>query len=239
MRDKIAEMDEDYKNGGERFLGAFMMLIGYVGPFALIFWVGSDLGKYYSPVMDTIPAYGLAYTLECIVAGCTLAMGRAFGDITNGKPNFGKFSLVTAIWLILNLSSAFGIYMVMSAMPSSHSWLGTLGLVIRVAAIALCDLGCAAILMFRGQSMQKHIESIRKRASAIGELADAKRQIEEADKNAALRDQMMRATLKIQEDLSAKIGDAVSLVMSSILEKMEKALKDDDQGANEKRYGRR
>jgi len=38
-----------------------------------------------------------------------------------------------------------------------------------------------------------------------------KRQIEEADKNAALRDQMMKATLAIQEDLSQKIGEAVSM----------------------------
>ena len=50
---------------------------------------------------------------------------------------------------------------------------------------------------------------------------------------------MMKATLKIQEDLSGKIGEAVSMVMSSILEKMEKALKEDDQGKNERGYGRR
>jgi hypothetical protein len=91
--------------------------------------------------------------------------------------------------------------------------------------------------MFKGRSIQKHIESIKKRATAIGELSDAQRSIEEADKNAALRDQMMRSTLKIQEDLSGKIGDAVSMVMTSILEKMEKALKEDEK--NERGYGRR
>ena len=66
-------------------------------------------------------------------------------------------------------------------------------------------------------SLQKHIESIRKRASAIGELADAQRQTEEADKNAALRDQMMKSTLRIQEDLSQKIGEAVSVNLGIIL----------------------
>jgi hypothetical protein len=95
------------------------------------------------------------------------------------------------------------------------------------------------VLMFKGRSIQKHIESIRKRATAISELADAQRGIEEADKNAALREQMMQSTLKIQEDLSSKIGEAVSMVMESILDKMEKALKDDSQGRNERGYGRK
>jgi hypothetical protein len=93
--------------------------------------------------------------------------------------------------------------------------------------------------MFKGMSLQKHIESIRKRATAIGELADAQRQIEEADKNAALRDQMMKATLKIQEDLSQKIGESVSMVMSAIMEKMEKVLKEDEKDKNDRGFGRR
>src|ERR1051326_1103271 len=109
-------------------------------------------------------------------------------------------------------------------------------MVIRVVAVALADLGCSSVLMFKGRSLQKHIESIRKRATAIGELADAQRGIEEADKNAALREQMMRATLKIQEDLSQKIGEAVSMVMTSILEKLEKDLK--AEGKNDSGYGR-
>src|SRR5204863_4670044 len=75
MRDKVAEFDEDYKGMGERFLGFFMQVVGYLGPFALVLWIGSDLGKYYAPVMDTIPAYGLAYTMECIIAACTIALG--------------------------------------------------------------------------------------------------------------------------------------------------------------------
>jgi len=71
-------------------------------------------------------------------------------------------------------------------------------------------------------------------------LADAQRQTEEADKNAALREQMMKSTLKIQEDLSQKIGEAVSMVMSSIMDRMEKALKDDgDSGKQERGFGRR
>jgi len=52
MRDKVAEFDEDYKGVGERLLGVFMQIVGYLGPFALVFWIGSDLGKYYAPVMD-------------------------------------------------------------------------------------------------------------------------------------------------------------------------------------------
>ena len=47
----------------------------------------------------------------------------------------------------------------------------------------------------------------------------------------------MKATLKIQEDLSAKIGEAVSMVMSSIMERMEKSLREDDK--NERGFGRR
>jgi hypothetical protein len=239
LREKVEEFDEDYKNIGERLLGFFMLFIGHLGPFALVLWIGSPLGAYYAPVMETVPAYGLAYTLECIIAGCTIAMGRAFAEIASGKANWGKLSLVVAIWLVLNASSAFGVYLVMSALPGVHTQIGTISMIVRVTAIALGDLGCSAMLMFRGQSMQKHIEGIKKRASAISELADAERSMVEADKNAALREQMMQATLKIQEDLSRNIGQAVSMVMQSILEKMEKALKEDDQGKNERGYGRR
>lgn len=236
MRDKVAEFDEDYKGMGERFLGFFMQVVGYLGPFALVIWIGSDLGKYYAPVMDIIPAYGLAYTMECIIAACTIAMGRSWGEIASGKANWGRMCSIMTIWLVLNASSAFGLYLVITH-GGNASGLTEFVMIARVVAIAICDLGCAAVLMFKGMSLQKHIESIRKRATAIGELADAQRQTEEADKNAALREQMMKATLKIQEDLSQKIGDAVSMVMSSIMEKMEKALKEDDR--NERGYGRR
>jgi hypothetical protein len=146
--------------------------------------------------------------------------------------------VVFLIWLTLNASNAFGLYLVIRITATPHQGLSNLAWSF-VCAIALGDLGCSAVLMFKGRSLQRHIDSICKRATAIGELADAQRSIEEADKNAALREQMMKATLKIQEDLSAKIGDAVSMVMTSILEKMEKALKDDDQGRNERGYGRR
>jgi len=236
MRDKVAEFDEDYKGIGERFLGFFMQLVGYVGPFALVIWIGSDLGRYYAPVMDSLPAYGLAYTMECIIAACTIAMGRSWGEIASGKANWGRMSTIVLIWLVLNASSAFGIYLVITRGGNANG-ITEFVMIARVMAIALCDLGCAAVLMFKGMSLQKHIESIRKRATAIGELADAQRQIEEADKNAALRDQMMQATLSIQEDLSQKIGEAVGMVMSSIMERMEKALKED--GKNERGYGRR
>jgi hypothetical protein len=238
MRDKVAEFDEDYKGMGERFLGFFMQVVGYIGPFALVLWIGSDLGKYYAPVMDPLPAYGLAYTMECIIAACTIAMGRSWGEIASGKANWGRMCAIMAIWLVLNASSAFGLYLVITH-GGNASGLTEFVMIARVVAIAICDLGCAAVLMFKGMSLQKHIESIRKRATAIGELADAQRQTEEADKNAALREQMMKATLKIQEDLSQKIGEAVSMVMSSIMEKMEKSLREDDQGKNERGFGRR
>jgi hypothetical protein len=238
MRDNLADFDEDYKDIGERLLGAFVQAVGYLGPFLLVIWIGSDLGKYYTPVMDAAPAYGLAYTIEGIIAACSVAMGRSFAEIASGKPNYGKTALVVAIWAILNASSAFGLYLVITH-NGAVSGVEQTSMIIRVCAIALGDLGCAAVLMFKGRSIQKHIESIRKRATAIGELADAQRGIEEADKNAALREQMMKATLQIQEDLSQKIGEAVSMVMQSILEKMEKSLKDDDQGKNERGYGRR
>jgi hypothetical protein len=239
MRDKLADFDEDYKDIGERLLGAFVQAVGYLGPFLLVIWVGSDLGKYFLPVMDLIPAYGLAYTIEGIIASLSVAMGRAFAEVGSGKPNYGKTALVVLIWAILNASSAFGLYLVITHNGQVASQIEQVSMVIRVCAIALGDLGCAAVLMFKGRSIQKHIESIRKRATAIGELADAQRSIEEADKNAALREQMMKSTLKIQEDLSNKIGDAVSMVMESILTKMEKALKDDNQGKNERGYGRK
>jgi hypothetical protein len=239
MRDKVAEFDEDYKGMGERILGFFMQLVGYVGPFVLVVWIGSDLGKYFEDTMGTMSAYGLAYTMECIIAACTIGMGRAWGEISSGKANWGRMCAIMAIWIILNASSAFGLYLVITKGIKDISGFTEFVMVARVVAIALCDLGCAAVLMFKGMSLQKHIESIRKRATAIGDLADAQRQIEEADKNAALRDQMMKSTLRIQEDLSQKIGEAVSMVMSSILEKMEKALKEDDQGKNDRGFGRR
>lgn len=238
MRDKVAEFDEDYKGIGERFLGFFMQIVGYLGPFALVLWIGSDLGKYYAPVMDPVPAYGLAFTMECIIAACTIAMGRSWGEIASGKANWGRMSAIMIIWIVLNASSAFGLYLVITKGGQATGFTEFV-MVARVVAIAVCDLGCASVLMFKGMSLQKHIESIRKRATAIGELADAQRQTEEADKNAALREQMMKSTLKIQEDLSTKIGEAVSMVMSSIMEKMEKALKDDDSGKSEKGFGRR
>lgn len=237
MRDQVAEFDEDYKGIGERFLGFFMQLVGYLGPFALVIWIGSDLGKYYAPVMELVPAYGLAFTMESIIAACTIAMGRAWGEIASGKANWGRMSAIMIIWLILNASSAFGLYLVITE-NGNVSGIEQFVMISRVVAIALCDLGCAAVLMFKGMSLQKHIESIRKRATAIGELSDARRQTEEADKNAQLRDQMMRSTLQIQEDLSQKIGEAVSMVMSSIMDRMEKALKNDE-GKGDKGFGRR
>jgi hypothetical protein len=238
MRDKVAEMDEDYKDLGERVLGFFVQLVGYVGPFLFVLWVGSDLGRYFTPVMDVIPAYGLSYSMECVIAALTVAMGRAFAEIASGKARYGSAALAVLVWLVLNSSSALMLYLVLTHNGNAFGF-EMYSMMIRVAAIALGDLGCATVLMFKGRSLQRHIDSIRKRATAIGELSDAQRSIEEADKNAALREQMMKATLKIQEDLSAKIGDAVSMVMSSILEKMEKALKDDNQGKNERGYGRR
>lgn len=236
MRDKVAEFDEDYKGIGERILGFFMQVVGYIGPFVLVIWIGSDLGKYFEDTMGTVPAYGLAYTMECVIAACTIAMGRAWGEISSGKANWGRMCAIMTIWITLNASSAFGLYLVITK-GGKVSGFTEFVMITRVVAIALCDLGCASVLMFKGMSLQKHIESIRKRATAIGELADAQRQSEEADKNAQLREQMMKSTLKIQEDLSQKIGEAVSMVMSSIMERMEKALKEDDK--NERGYGRR
>jgi DNA-binding ferritin-like protein len=236
MRDKVADMDEDYKDAGERVLGFFIQLVGYVFPFLFVIWVGSDLGKYFAPVMDTVPAYGLAYSMEAVIAALTVSMGRSFAEIASGKARYGSAALVVMVWLVLNASSALMLYLVISH-NDTVSGFERYSMMIRVLAIALGDLGCSTVLMFKGRSLQRHIDSIRKRATAIGELADAQRSIEEADKNAALREAMMKSTLKIQEDLSNKIGDAVSMVMKSILERMEKALKDDDR--NERGYGRR
>lgn len=239
MRDKVAEFDEDYKDVGERILGGFTQFIGYLGPFLLMAWIGADLGTFFTSTMGTVPAYGLAFTIEGIIASCTVAMGRAFAEIAGGKANFGKTIAVVLIWLVLNASSAFGLYLVITNNNSiPQGSIEQFSMVIRVVAIALGDLGCSAVLMFKGRSLQKHIESIRKRATAIGELADAQRATEEADKNAALRDQMMKSTLKIQEELSEKISEAVSMVMENIVNKMEKSLKDEGPGKNERGFGR-
>ncbi|GCE26412.1 hypothetical protein KDA_18960 [Dictyobacter alpinus] len=238
MRDKVAEFDEDYKDVGERVLGGFTQIIGYMGPFLLMAWIGSDLGKFFTPTMDAVPAYGLAFTIEGVIAACTVAMGRAFAEMASGKPNFGRMAMVILIWLVLNSSSAFGLYLVITHNNQiAQGSIEQLSMVIRVIAVALADLGCSAVLMFKGRSLQKHIESVRKRAAMIGELADAERSAKEADKNAELREQMMKSTLKIQEDLSKQIGEAVGMVMSSILEKMEKSLKEEDK--NERGFGRR
>jgi len=237
MRDTGAVFDEDYKGMGERILGFFMQLVGYVGPFALVAFLGFDLGKYYTPVLDPIPAYGLAFTIECIIAGCTIAMGRSFADIASGKANWSRAVFVIGIWVFLNASSAFGLYLVITK-GGTVTGITQFSMLVRVVAIALGDLGCSAILMFKGKSIQKHIESVKMRATMVGQLADAQRSIEEADKNAALREQMMQATLKIQDDMSKQIGQAVEMVMQSILVKMEKALKDEDP-KNDRSYGRR
>src|SRR5579859_6758064 len=114
MRDKVADFDEDYKDLGERLLGGFAQLIGYIGPFLFMAWIGSDLGKFFAPTMDVIPAYGLAYTVEGVIAACTVAMGRSFAEVAGGKANYGKSLGVILIWFILNASSAFGLYLVIT-----------------------------------------------------------------------------------------------------------------------------
>src|SRR5579884_1969137 len=184
--------------------------------------------------MDSVPAYGLSYTMEAVIAACTVSMGRAFAEIASGKARYGSAALVVLVWLVLNAGSALMLYLVITH-NNQVTGFEQFSMMVRVIAIALGDLGCSVVLMFKGRSLQRHIDSVRKRASAISELADAQRSIEEADKNAELREQMMKATLKIQEDLSGKIGDAVSMVMTSILERMEKALKED--GRSDRRYG--
>jgi hypothetical protein len=243
LRDKLAEFDEDYRDIGERLLGFSCQIVGYLGPFMVALWVGMDLGKYYTPVMDITPAYGLAFTIEAIIAASSVAMGRAFAEIGSGKANFGKMVMVVVIWVTLNTSSAIGLYLVITNNGNVAPGIEQTGMVVRVLAIALADLGCAAVLMFKGRSIQKHIESIRKRATAIGELADAQRSIEEADKNAAQREQQMKATLKIQEEFTKSISEAVGMVMGTVLAQMKNTLDEEknknDRDKNERGYGRR
>jgi hypothetical protein len=239
MRDTVAEFDEDYKSIDHRILGFLMQLVATLAPFSLVLWIGADLGKYYAPMMSSASAYGLAYTLELGIASGTVAMGRAFEEIAGGKGNWGKTALLVGLWLLVNASTAFGIYLVVT--NNGHvSGLTQVSMIIRVCAIAIADLLFASILMFKGRSLQKHIESIKKRASSITELSDAQRSIEEADKNAALREQQLKATLRMQEQLTTQIGQAVDMVMRNILDRMDKALKDDDdKGKSEGRYGRK
>lgn len=239
MRDKIEEFDEDYRNMGERLLGFFQLFAGYIVPFVMVVAVGNDLGTYFSPYMGGFSANLVAYAMECTIAALTIAMGRAFEHLSSGNAQWAKLSMTVGGWLLLNASTALGLYALASAAPINTTVVGHIMLIVRVVAIALVDLGCSFVLMWRGKSIQKHIEAIHKKAAAISSLADAERSITEADKNAALREQMMQSTLKIQEDLSQKIGQAVSMVMESILEKMETALKDDGKSKNEGRYGSR
>lgn len=238
MQDTIAEYDEDYRNMGERMLGFFQQFAGYVVPFVMVVAVGNDLGSYFAPFLGNFSAYLIAFAMEVTIAALTIAMGRAFEQISSGKADWTKLAMTVGGWFLLNASTAFGLYQLASAAPINNTPVGHISLIIRVTAIALVDLGCSFVLMWRGKSLQKHIESIRKRATAMGELADARRAIEEADKNAALREQMMKATLKIQDDMSKQIGKGVEMVMESILAKMEASLKDDDT-KNERGYGRR
>ena len=237
MQDTVAEFDEDYRNLGERMLGFFQQFAGYVVPFVMVAAVGNDLGLYFAPFLGQFSAYLIAFAMETVIAALTVAMGRAFEQISSGKADWAKLGMTVGGWLLLNASTAFSLYMLASAAPVNNTPIGHISLIVRVTAIALVDLGCSFVLMWRGRSLQKHIESIRKRATAMGELADAQRSIQEADKNAALREQMMQATLKIQDDMSKQIGKGVEMVMSSILTKMEKALKDDDEPRNGRRFG--
>lgn len=239
MRDKIEEFDEDYRNMGERLLGFFQLLAGYTIPFVMVVAVGNDLGMYFSPYMGDFSAKLSAYAMECAIAALTLAMGRAFEHLSSGNTQWAKVVMTVCGWLLLNTSTAFGLYALASDAPINNTPSGHVMLIVRVVAIASVDLGCSFVLMWRGKSIQKHIEAIHKKAAAISSLADAERSITEADKNAALREQMMQSTLKIQEDLSQKIGQAVSMVMQSILDKMETALQDDGKSKHDTRYGSR
>ena len=238
MQDTVAEFDEDYRNLGERMLGFFQQFVGYIVPFVMIAAVGNDLGMYFQPFLGAFSGYLIAYGVECAIAALTIAMGRGFEQISSGKADWVKLAMTVGGWLVLNGSSAFGLYMLASASPGNNTVIGHTSIIVRVTAIALVDLGCSFVLMWRGRSLQKHIEAIRKKATAMGELADALRATQEADKNAALREQMMQATLKIQDDMSKQIGKGVEMVMESILAKMEKALKDDDP-RNGRSYGSR
>ena len=238
MQDTVAEFDEDYRNLGERMLGFFQQFAGYVVPFVMVAAVGNDLGLYFAPFLGQFSAYLIAFAMETVIAALTVAMGRAFEQISSGKADWAKLGMTVGGWLLLNASTAFSLYMLASAAPVNDTPIGHISLIVRVTAIALVDLGCSFVLMWRGRSLQKHIESIRKRATAMGELADAQRSIQEADKNAALREQMMQATLKIQDDMSKQIGKGVEMVMESILAKMEKALKDDEP-KNGRQFGSR
>jgi hypothetical protein len=235
MRDTVADMDEDYKNLGERFMGFFMLFTGYVVPFAIMYGVALTIAIFFADSQGMVLARITSFALESVIAGLTIALGRAFEEIAMGKAALSKAIPAFVVWLILNASSAGILYIVFT--NGGHVQNGSIDqliVILRVVAISLADLGCSIILMFRGRSLQKHIESIRKRAAAIGELADAQRSIEEADKNAALREQMMKATLKIQDDMSRQIGQGVEMVMSSILRKMEKTLSEEEQDTGKK-----
>jgi len=57
---------------------------------------------------------------------------------------------------VLNASSAFGIYLVIT--KGAGQRITEFVMIARVVAIAICDLGCAAVLMFKGMSLKKHID---------------------------------------------------------------------------------
>lgn len=230
MRDTIEAFDEDYKNIGDRLLGVFMQTVGYLGPFVLVIGVGYDLGLFYAPVWGFMTSMIVAYVIESVIAGATLAMGRAFEEFSTGKAKIGKVALTVLVWLVLNLSTAIGLYW-----QASHGGLlqgagASTMLILRVSAIALADLGCSVLLMWKGRSLQKHIESIKKKASAISELAEAQRAIQEADKNAAMREQQMTALLKAQEDLTEKISYAMSMMMNEVINNLEQGMKSKNEG---------
>jgi len=80
-------------------------------------------------------------------------MGRSWGEIASGKANWGRMCAIMAIWLVLNVSSAFGLYLVITN-GGNASGITQFVMIARVVAIAICDLGCAAVLMFKGMSYQ-------------------------------------------------------------------------------------
>ena len=86
MQDTVAEFDEDYRNLGERMLGFFQQFAGYVVPFVMVAAVGNDLGLYFAPFLGQFSAYLIAFAMETVIAALTVAMGRAFEQISMGKP---------------------------------------------------------------------------------------------------------------------------------------------------------
>lgn len=239
LRKRLLASDSGASSRGHLIMSAVANFFAYIIPFLLIVFIGAELGHYFAQWMEPWSSYGLAFTLELGAAMLTVKLGHCLENATSGghEGNNGAIVILVGVgWILLTGGSALALWMVLTD-GGTATGSELISAIIRVGSVAILDFASAVALIVKSANVKREIEHMKGIASNIEMMASAQRSIEEAEKNAALRDQMMQATLKIQDDMSKQIGQAVSMVMSSIMERMEKTLKEDG-NKNERGYGR-